>query len=240
MNNFDIDQIEEDYERDGVVRVRELFSAEQVQEIKDALACYTREIVPQLPEADRVYEADGVSVRNLWRIDEHDAYFRELIQQPFLLEIVSRLVHGEPVSRQVETFNKPARIGSAVPWHQDNAYFCQSPPDMLTVWLAIDAATIENGAIYYVPGSQHELLPHVPSGVDGNSMGVKDPPDVALEKQFCGELKPGDALIHHCQTLHRSEPNSSPNSRLGLLMVFQGAHAQTDPALKAEYEAARN
>ena len=111
---------------------------------------------------------------------------------------------------------------------------------MLTVWIAIDPATVKNGAVYYAPGSQHELLPHVPSGVVGNSMGVANQPTVSLEEQFCGELDPGDALIHHCQVLHRSEPNKSEYSRLGLLMVFRGTHTQDDPSLKSEYEKARN
>jgi len=68
---------------------------------------------------------------------------------------------------------------------------------------------------------------------------VKDPPEVAPEDEFVGTLEPGDALIHHCQTIHRSEPNTTPYSRCGLLMVFRGQHTQTDPELKANYEQAR-
>jgi phytanoyl-CoA hydroxylase len=60
----------------------------------------------------------------------------------------------------VETFNKPARIGSGVPYHQDNAYFCQSPPDMLTVWIAIDAVTEANGPVFFVKGSHRPACPH--------------------------------------------------------------------------------
>ena len=54
------------------------------------------------------------------------------------------MVHGEPVSMGVETFNKPAKVGSGVPPHQDNAYFCLTPPDALTIWIALDAATMES------------------------------------------------------------------------------------------------
>ena len=140
--NSEMMQMVADYERDGVVRVRGLLRREQVEEIRGELARYTREIVPHLPPGDRTFEADGVSVRNLWRLEQHEEYFANLAQSPKIRGIVRDLVRGEPVLLGVETFNKPAKTGSGVPWHQDNAYFCQSPPDVLAVWIAMDAATV--------------------------------------------------------------------------------------------------
>ncbi len=59
-----------------------------------------------------------------------------------------------------------------------------------------------------------------------------------LPEQYCGLLQPGDATIHHCQTIHHSAPNTTPHSRLGLLLVYRGSHTRTDPALQAAYSAA--
>ena len=56
---------------------------------------------------------------------------------------------------------------------------------------------------------------------------------------FRGTLSPGDALIHHCQTIHWSSPNKTALPRCGLLMVFRASHTAYDPALKAAYDAAR-
>jgi ectoine hydroxylase-related dioxygenase (phytanoyl-CoA dioxygenase family) len=226
----------EDYERDGVVRVEGLLSLTEVEEVKAQLARYIEEHLATLPAGDRTFESDGKTVRNLWRLEQHDEYFACLAKRPDILELVGELVHGEPVLIGVETFNKPAKTGSGVPAHQDNAYFCQSPPDTLTVWIAIDAATIANGAIYYVKGSQYELLPHVASGVAGNSFGLQNPPAPDSDNEFVGTLEPGDALIHHGQTIHRSEPNTTDHPRCGLLMVFRGAHTQLDPKLKEDYD----
>lgn len=236
---MNVGQIKADYERDGVVRIRQFLSPQRVEEVRRELERYTRDVVPTLPPVDRVWEDDGVSLRNLWRMDQYDEFFNELGQEPEFLSLIAGLVHGEPVPMGVETFNKPARTGSAVPPHQDNAYFCQSPPDMLTLWIALDPATVENGAVYYIPGSQHELLPHCPSGVTGNSIGLTEPPVPGSVEEFCGTLEPGDALIHNCQVIHRSDPNYSEQSRCGLLMVYRGAHTVTDTSLKEDYEKAR-
>ncbi len=233
-------QIVQDYEQDGFVRLRGLFQPPQVQQVRDELQRYIRTVVPTVPQADRTFEADGKTVRNLWRIDQHDAFFRSLADSPELRRLIGGLVHGEPVLMAVETFNKPAKIGSAVPPHQDNAYFCQTPADVLTVWIALDAATLENGPIYYLKGSHKRgTLPHKPSGVAGNSMGMVTPPSSDPANEFCGTLEPGDALIHNCQTIHWSAPNKSDRSRCGLLMVFRGSHTKTDPRLKESYEQAR-
>jgi len=229
----------DDYERDGCIRVRGFLDEPLLQETRRRLDHYMREIAPTVPTGDRTFEADGVTVRNLWRMEQHDSYFAEFAKRPAVIELVAKLVHGEPVLMGVETFNKPARVGSGVPPHQDNAYFCQTPPDVLTVWIAMDAATEANGPIFYLKGSQGAMHPHRPSGVAGNSMGLAKMPQHEDADVFRGTLDPGDALIHHCQTIHWSAPNKTDHARCGLLMVYRGAHTQHDPELKAAYDAAR-
>ena len=171
-DKLDLKRLTADYERDGVVRIRRLFDRDEVAELRRRIDEYTAR-VDTLPTGDYVLESDGASVRNTWRMEQHDPFFAELGTQQRFTDVIGRLVHGEAVLQGVETFRKPARVGSPVPYHQDNAYFCQRPPDMLTLWIAIDAATVENGPVYYVRGSHRQgLLPHEPSGVSGNSMGV--------------------------------------------------------------------
>lgn len=229
-----------DYDRDGFVRLPGFFPAADVDRIGQALERYVREVVPGLPREDRVLEADGRSVRNCWRMHIHDPFFAELARRADITSLVGRLVHGEPVLMAVESFNKPARVGSAVPYHQDNAYFCQVPPDVLTVWVALDLVTEANGAVRYVPGSHTRgVLRHRASLVEGNSVGLVEPPAPAAAREHCAVLDPGDIVIHHSQVIHRSEPNRTDKPRRGLLLVYRGSHTRTDPRLEAEYKAAR-
>jgi phytanoyl-CoA hydroxylase len=86
-------------------------------------------------------------------MERHDPFFAALAARPEILRLVGRLVHGDPILLGVETFNKPVKVGSSVPAHQDNAYFCQSPPDVLTVWISIDAATEATGPIFHIHGA---------------------------------------------------------------------------------------
>lgn len=235
----DFAQLSAEYERDGFIVLHHFFSAEEVAAVRAELDRYIREDLPGLPADAATFETDGRTVRNLWRIEQHNPTLRAFAERPELLRLIAELVHGEPVLAAIETFNKPARIGSGVPYHQDNAYFCQTPRDMLTVWIAIDPVTPENGPVFYLPGSHRgELLPTRPSGVRGNSIGLAEPPAIPLERQYRALLASGDASIHHCQAIHHSAPNPTEHARLGLLFVFRGRHTQTDPALKAAYSVA--
>lgn len=235
---MDVDQILKDYERDGVVRVPQFLSPADVAQIRREIENYVRDIAPKLEASEVTFEADGKTARNLWRMEKHSPFFAAIASRPDVLNLVRRLVHGEPVNLGVETFNKPARIGSGVPAHQDNAYFCQSPPDVLTIWIAMDPVTEANGPVFYERGShQRGLLPHKASGVKGNSIGLAEKLEFA--HPHVGLLEPGDALIHHCQTVHYSEPNRTESPRCGFLMVYRGTHTQTDPEMKVAYERAR-
>jgi len=239
MNFIPSAQLLADYENDGVVRIPSLLTADEVAAVRAELDRYIRDDLASLPADARTLEKDEKTVRNLWRLEKYNPWFLKFGERADILALIAPLVHGEPVLVGVETFNKPARIGSGVPCHQDNAYFCQTPPDMLTVWIAIDAVTAANGPVFFVKGSHKDgMKPTKPSGVRGNSIGMAGPSAVPLSGQFCGLLSPGDATIHQCETVHYSAPNTTDHSRLGLLLVYRGSHTQTDPKLKAAYTAA--
>ncbi|QEG33407.1 phytanoyl-CoA dioxygenase family protein [Bythopirellula goksoeyrii] len=236
----DWDTEAQEYATNGVIRLREFFDINHINELRSQLNRYVDEVLANQAQPHCTYEADGKTIRNLWRLDLYDGYFRQLANDDRLLSLVGHLVKGEPELVAVETFNKPARVGSGVPYHQDNAYFCQSPPDVLTVWIAIDPVTVENGAVYYIQGSQHQgMLPTKPSGTAGNSIGLSEEPEIPKSTQFCCTLEPGDMAIHHCQTIHHSDPNTSDKSRLGLLMVFKGSHTKKDHRLSKVYASAQ-
>jgi len=231
------------YEADGFLRIPALLNASQLAETLGELDRYVDEVVPRLDSSEVVWEANPLPdgsrrIRNLWHMERHSEYFDRLSRRPDILGLAGALVNGEPVLMAVELFAKPARVGSAVPYHQDNAYFNLAPPDSFTCWIALDAATEENGCVYHCRGSHRARpWPHVASGVTGNSMKadqVRGPLD-----EVASILAPGDAMLHHCLTLHRSEPNRSGKERRGLLMVYKGAHCGVDLAGAEAYAAVR-
>ena len=232
---LDLQDIVRRYRADGFVKIEPFLDEARLAEIEIRLAAYVRDIAPALPPTDVVYERDSLpggtpAVRNFWRMEQHEPYFAALAEDPAILRLIEPLVNSRPLVSGVELFAKPALVGSIVPYHQDNAYFTLVPPDAVTCWIALDDSTLQNGCVFYARATHLQgLRPHCASHVQGNSMMAENPPAPPAIEEVPGILHRGGAILHHCEVLHRSEPNRSPRPRRGLLLVYRGSHCQTDP-----------
>ena len=134
-------------------------------------------------------------------------------------------------------FLKPAKTGSATPWHQDNALWRDGETGPFNFWIAIDPATRANGCLQVIPGTHREpITPHV---LYEDSIHPELPREaVAAMKDKHGqarhiELEPGDAVCWHSSLYHYSPPNPSPNSRIAVAGVYSNpAIAEKTPRFK--------
>ncbi len=100
-----------------------------------------------------------------------------------------------------------------VPWHQDSGYGRLEPPLDLTVWIALDDCTLDNGCLWVLPHSeQRGLQPH--DSVGGLRGVVVDEPGVALP------MNAGDAVLFGGLLLHRSLPNLTDTARVALYLRY--------------------
>jgi ectoine hydroxylase-related dioxygenase (phytanoyl-CoA dioxygenase family) len=166
-------------------------------------------------------------------MDQIDEYFLELGNQPRFKNLVQDIVGYDLELYVVETFNKYARVGSEAAAHQDCNFLPLEPMDMAHLWIAIDDATEENGALRYWPGTHKlGLRSHVPAyfGAKLDPVHVDyDAPDLLTVP-----LPAGSAVLHSGLVFHDSPPNRTPKPRLGLLCGYRGAHTRylvDDPTL---------
>ncbi len=94
--------------------------------------------------------------------------------------------------------------------------------------IAVDHATRENGCLQVLRGSH--LMGRVDHGPIGDQTGA-DPErvQVALDRLELVpvELKPGSAVLFHCNLLHRSDQNKSENPRWAFICCYNAA--RNDP-----------
>lgn len=230
-----------EFDRQGFVVVRGFLDAGALAELEAHLDRYVREVLPQLPETHAFY-VDRSRPETLKQMQHMtgDAYFASYAQHPQWSALAAALL-GEPAHCQgPEWFNKPPGTGHATPPHQDNYYFCMSPPQTLTIWLALDPVDAENGCLRYVAGSHTRgLRPHRRSHMLGFSQEIADygPQDAAQE--VCVSLAPGDVVAHHGETIHRADANrSATRHRRAFAMVYFGHSARRDEQAFARYQAA--
>jgi phytanoyl-CoA hydroxylase len=228
------------YDRDGFLVVPQFLPDEDFAELQRELDRYIQMVVPTLPDSDAFY-VDKSRPETLKQLQHMggDPFFREYADHPRWKKLAERLLGEEAISRGTEWFNKPAGTNSPTPAHQDNYYFNFDPPNVLTMWLALEDVDEENGCLRYVRGSHLQgRRPHAPSQVLGFSQGIADfgPADEANE--VCMTLRANDLIVHHGWTVHRAEPNrSATRHRPSFAIVFQGVSCKIDDEGRKRYEA---
>ena len=165
-----------------------------------------------------------VQIVNTWQADDR---FRAHLYHPRICQMACELI-GTDVLRvwhdQVQY--KPPVRGGATNWHQDHPYWpIIQPADLVSAWVALDDATVENGCMRMVVGS-HKWGPHKGGTIGTNEEDFSPMPDMALvppgteiEIVPC-EVKKGDCMFHHCLTWHGSPNNSSGKGRPAIAVHY--------------------
>lgn len=229
-------ELSETFDRDGFVVVRQFLSGDELDELRVHLERYICQVVPTLPDTSAFYDDRGrpETLKQLQHMDG-DPYFRQYKHHSHWVELAGTLLR-EPVEPQgTEWFNKPPGTEHATPPHQDNYYFNLAPPNVVTLWLALDEVDEENGCLRYVAGSHREgLRPHGSTRVLGFSQGIVEYSERDRQREVAVGLLPGDLVAHHGEAIHRADANRSPSRhRRSFALVCRGVSCRRN---EAQYE----
>lgn len=158
---------------------------------------------------------------------EFDALFLRYMQRPTFRDICARLLGpGTSISAFRAMFlNKPAMRGTWLPWHQDRWSELDRDP-LITIWTALDAATVANGCLQVIPGSHRSGVinpSHHSAFLDAQQTAEHVSPD----RIVLLELAAGEVVLLHNWLLHASGVNRSSTSRRAFSVCYMDAATQT-------------
>ena len=121
-------------------------------------------VVTKSDEEQEYYDQVFTQRNNLWQTDEH---MRRLLLQPGLGKFVTEVagIDGVRIWHDQALIKGPYSNPTA--FHLDVPFWSFKSADAITIWMALDDATIENGCLYYVPGS------HLARKFDNVSIGSR-------------------------------------------------------------------
>ena len=228
------------YRSRGYVVIKGLIPNDQLRELSEkADRILDGELRPSLPWRDKLPEQFGVSwepamearedlerrarIRFVFGMARHDSFFREFNRSSALCGIMASLFESSGVKNLFgdQLFCKPPNGGVQAAMHQDTAFWPQTTPTTMNLWVAIDPATKENGCLHVIPGShRHGVLPHRDDPVQSH---IIDDSQVDMSQLIAIEMDPGDALFMDSGLVHRSYDNHSQRSRRAIGCVFGSA-----------------
>lgn len=212
-----------DFQRDGYVLVKALFSPEEVSKVLEF--AHTDPAFQQ-----SLYGRKDLTGREtrlaVWN-EANDSLYSMFSRSPRIVDRMEQVLGGEVYHYHTKMMLKEPRIGGAWEWHQDYGYWYHNgclAPLLASCLIAISPATRANGCLQVLKGSQD--LGRIDHGKAGDQAGADlERVQVALERYelIYVEAEPGDALFFHCNLLHRSDQNHSDDSRWSLICCYNAA-----------------
>jgi ectoine hydroxylase-related dioxygenase (phytanoyl-CoA dioxygenase family) len=200
----------ETYDRDGVVVLRDVVSADWISRMQVAV-----DRVIAAPTPTGVTHGAFSHDLFLWR---HDGDFRAFATDSVLPGIARALLGTDRLNLFFDQLLvKEPGLAAEIKWHQDLQTFPVTGTQVISIWVPFDPASNANGAVSYARGS------HLWGTMfrDRNYREGAGPEVPALEEMdvVSWQLDPGDVVVHHPMTLHGSGGNATATSRRRALSV---------------------
>jgi ectoine hydroxylase-related dioxygenase (phytanoyl-CoA dioxygenase family) len=199
----------EQYRKDGYTIFREVVDADLIAEASDHVAWLQRQHPDVRPE-----HLGHTFLRD-------DPFWIRLISDDRLVDIAELFVGPHIALFASHYISKPPFSGQAVLWHQDGAFWPLEPMEVVTLWLAVDHSTPDNGCVRLIPGSHTMDTAAMRSSTEiDNVLGQEIA--VVVDESHAVDiiLRPGDVEVHHPNIVHGSNANTSPHRRCGLTIRY--------------------
>jgi phytanoyl-CoA hydroxylase len=229
----------------GFVVAPKLLSAERCDAIRRVAQAQLAEAAAPLEyEADLRYPGapeshhapGGKTVRRLLDAYSRDALYREWATSPEIRGWME-LYFGEPAVLSRAHHNcmmtKHPAYGSLTGWHRDMRYWAFEREELVSVWLALGPETVDNGALWLVPGSHNIDFP--PERFDAEKFFRAELPENAalISTAVSPELQTGDVVFFHCRTLHSAGKNLTDQVKYSLVFTYHGASNAPIPGTRS-------
>ena len=129
---------------------------------------------------------------------------------------------------------KQPKIGGMVVPHKDSSFIYTEPTKLYSVWIALEDADVDNGCLWFIPGSHQERTSYRFLRTDTESGTVTafegEEPQNKAEEYVVTPMKKGGLVIIHGDVIHKSEHNHSDRSRHAYTFnVYDAASATYSP-----------
>jgi len=225
----------EQYERDGFLVLRDIFSPEEVANLQAELD-HLRYQAQTMERPEVITEKGSRQVRSIFKVHELSTVFARLAADQRLAGLASYLLGDEVYLHQTRLNYKPGFHGKEFYWHSDfETWHIEDGmplPRALSISVSLTDNTPHNGPLLVMPGSQkHYVVCEGETPPDNYQMSLQAqetgvPSDENLEwlAQQGGLVDTagpaGSVLIFDCNLMHGSNSNITHLPRSNAFFVY--------------------
>jgi phytanoyl-CoA hydroxylase len=154
---------------------------------------------------------------NLWQTNE-------AVKKIMLDENLGKMVAGLAGWEGTRVWHDQALVkrpwANPTSWHLDTPFWSFSDRRALSIWVALDDATLENGCLYFIPGSYHTTTFDNP-GIGKNMDAVFEMyPQFVKTKSVAVPMKAGSCSFHNGLTIHGAGANMTNGFRRAMTCAY--------------------
>jgi ectoine hydroxylase-related dioxygenase (phytanoyl-CoA dioxygenase family) len=221
--NYAVQQSEIDaYNTDGVVPLRGVLAPAQLEQLAQAIE---DDIKTPGPFFHGYKSDEGLFHGNL-RLWETHPTFRAICLNSGLQAIARQFFGSNKINLLYDQlFVKEAAMSQRTRWHNDQPYWPIRGWQVLSLWIALDKTTAENGRLEFVRGSHRWdrwFQPETFGKTEAINQYERNPefediPDIEADRDsydiVSWDLEPGDVYLFHAMTVHGAGGNTLANRR---------------------------
>ena len=234
------------YQENGYIVINDFLSADELETwrayVGEAVANRGKRKLADgsSMEEDNYYARVFAQRINLWV--DHGG-MKELMLDARLGKMAAQLAQVDGIRIwHDQALIKPA-WGNPTAWHLDNPYWSFSSRDAISIWVALDDVTRDNGCLYFLPGT-HKLATYDNVGIGSNISDLFNAyPQWADRDAAAVEVKAGGCSFHNGLVAHGAQANMTPHARRAMTCaympdgsVFNGTQNILSPEQVASYE----
>jgi ectoine hydroxylase-related dioxygenase (phytanoyl-CoA dioxygenase family) len=211
------------YARDGYIIRKGLLNTNEVETFRERARAQLEAESKAGAVMAKGDKEGKTTLLKMWNTAEEDQY-GYLARDERLVDLAEDAI-GKPIYLYSHKMTmKQPNEGGAWEWHQDFGYWynygCLAP-DMMSIYVALDKATKENGCLQVLKGT-HKLgrLNHIREKDQTNVEQEHLEEALKRYEHIYVEMEAGDALIFDGNLLHRSDANRSDTYRWGYISSY--------------------
>lgn len=139
------------------------------------------------------------------------------------LDLVESIIGPDIVLWSSHFICKDPYTGRTTPWHEDSAYWngrFDKYDNIVTIWLAIDPSTKENGCMRVIPGTHNNGFSEYEDVDKKDNTFHAQIKNIDESKAVYFELERGECSLHDSRIIHGASANKSPYRRCGYTMRY--------------------
>ena len=221
----------ESYQSSGFIVIENFLSPEELEHWRETVTAAVKERAGvKIPGKEtRIGEADGINedadyfgkvfdqLLNLWQTNKG---VKEMMFDERLGRMAAQLagIDGIRIWHDQALIKRPWANPTA--WHLDTPFWSFSDRNAISIWVALDNATLENGCLFFIPGS-HKKTNFDKITIGKNMDGIFDVyPQLKNAMPVAAPMKAGSCSFHNGLTIHGANANMTSGFRRAMTCAY--------------------